>query len=332
MCLKKTSASKPDEAPKVQDGAKIDLEMYFHSALASALTFQLNPDNHREANDPEREQEYRAGVLKRIEDEFQKITELGLKSSDGSRRAYTFACAVAKNAFGLALSYQSQFKAAETKLREAITLTPDFVDAYLNLAEILMKAKSRLDLNWIQEAQAQLDQALLLSPSSQRAHYLLGRLQANPAIGEFTAAKENFSKAELIPWSYYFRAQIIKNQDHDLKQAIQVLGKSIARFPRVDYRYEAYVRWTITFLEANTATAGSDQSLAEYSRILLDNALSAARKLQKHGIDEKLRTQGEDLVNKLNVLQKGLHPNEANQKEGGGTADSHKTDSLPGSV
>jgi len=322
------------------DPGERSLEMLFRSALASALTFELDEENRGKSKNPEREKASRESVLKRIESQCQKITDLGTASSNGARRAYTVARAVAENARGWALYRLGQRKDAIVELRDAITLMPDFVDAYLNLAELLMKAKDELDANWIQEAQDQLNQVLLLSPSSQRAHYLLGRLFSNPAIGRYQDAKDHLAKAELIPWSYFFRAQILLGVDGDLGQAIQELRKSIFRFPRVDYRYVAYVEWVIKYADtkpsasqpmpAQREVAAPQQSSASVESIqtLLENARYAAGTLQKHGIDEKLKAKGDTLVKELDNRLKKISPKEADEKEGAARPDPSNSDPV----
>jgi tetratricopeptide (TPR) repeat protein len=282
------------------------LEMLFRSALASALNFELEPENRRPANDPERERADRAEVVEQIEQQCEHIAKLGAKSADDIRRAYAAARAVVKNAYGWALYRQARPKKADDELREAITIMPDFVDAYLNRADILFATKGKLDPNWIEQARDLLSQALLLSPSSERAHYLFGRLFVYPAISDFEKAKEHFAKAELIPWSYLFLAQILKNQEDKIRDAIQTLAKSISRFPRADYRQVQYVKWIIEFVEEKLAEPEPTPADLEASRTLLDNATAAARRLANHGIEDRFKTQGQAFLPQLEKLLEGI--------------------------
>jgi tetratricopeptide (TPR) repeat protein len=293
---KDVSARNP-ATPQPGPQPRPEMEMLFRSARVSALTFELDPQNEPVEKDPGGNKAHRDSIFRNIEGECEKVAQLESRIPESGRRTSTVARAVMKNAYGWALLRQGRSRDAVTALSDAITLMPDFVDAYLNLAEILIGGRSKVDPNWIQEAQSQLDQALLLSPSSPRAHYLSGRLLAKPAIGEFEKAKEHLLKAELFPNSYFLYAQILKGIDGNPKGAIEALAKSIARFPRVDYRYVVYAQWIIEFI--NSSPAGPPAAL----QTLLENALSAANKLHGHGIEKKLQSKGQELLGKLNELK-----------------------------
>ena len=293
----------------------LGLQMLFRSALTFALTFEVDRKNRSPGGDPEKEKKHNDSVLDRIKDECKKITDLGTSVSDADLRAYTVARAVMKNAFGWALHSVGQSAKAEEELRVAISLMPDFVDAYVNLAEILLDQKGILDPNWIEEAKTKLEQALALSPSSERAHYLMGRLLMNPALGDFAQAKEHLCKADLIPNSYLMHAEILRAQDKDPRQAIETLNKSIARFPRADHRYGIFIKWVMEFVEANPPASPPSPDERSSLGTLLKRAVAAARKLQKQGIDEKRRAEGERLAREVTALQEKLFPKQAEQAE-----------------
>lgn len=285
---------------------KRGLQMLFRSALTFALTFEVDRRRRPAETDAEKEKKHQDSVLERIKTECQKITELGKNAAEADLRAYTIARAVMKNAHGWALHCVGRSVEADEELREAISLMPDFVDAYVNLAEVLLDQKGNLDPNWVEEAKVNLDEALARSPSSQRAHYLMGRLLMNPALQDFTQAKEHLSKAELIPNSYLFHAQILMDQEHTAGPAIETLNKSIARFPRADHRYGILVNWVLKFVGSSQAAPGSAELAAV--KTLLDRALAVAHKLQKQGLDEKRRAEGDRLVDKVIALQEKLFP------------------------
>src|SRR2546423_684046 len=60
-------------------------------------------------------------------------------------KAYTFAQAVAHNAFGRAAAVIGRHEAAFEALHSALTMMPEFVDPYLNLADLGLRRKSGPD-------------------------------------------------------------------------------------------------------------------------------------------------------------------------------------------
>jgi hypothetical protein len=133
-----------------------------------------------------------------------------------------------------------------------------------------------------------------------------------------------------------------------LIQAIQILGKSIARFPRVDYRYVSYVEWVIkradtkpstsqsmlaqtagTANEAQPAAPGQSSASSESIPTLLENARAAALKLQKHAISEKLKERGAELAKEVEDRLTKIPPKKADEEEDTVMSDLPNSDSAP---
>jgi tetratricopeptide (TPR) repeat protein len=246
---------------------RLRIEMLARSARASALLGELEKD----------EKENRGPWFEKIKIEKNWFESLGLDRQDLDWRAYALSYAVAQNAFGRACFRFGFYDLAVEVLRRAIIMSPDFGDAYNNLAEIYLKRRRRQDPDWANKVEVTLQQALRINGSNQKSHYLLGRFYSLPAIGRFNEAKEHLGKASLLSWSYFYIAEIlVREKSHE--KALKVLRRSIFTDQFPDRRYVIFVE---TALDVSQRRGGD--------RVLLEEALLLARKYAESGEKEKPR-------------------------------------------
>lgn len=270
---------------------RIRLEMLARSARAAALTFELESARRGmdSARAQQRQQQFQAQVLLRIDVERRWIKDLPLSQLDW--KAYSLSYAVVHNAYGRACYLLG--RDGTEALREALTMSPDFAEAYITLAESYMRAR-RHNLGWSKQAEELLKQALTVNPSNQKTHYLLGKLYADPAVANYGKAKEHLGKAELFPWSYFQLAQILEKQDGKIEEALRQVRRSISLAPYPDERFAAFVRYALRVL------ASQDKPNAD----LLAEAESVASRLVKNGETAGNRRTGGRLLEEIQAFRK----------------------------
>lgn len=273
-------------AAGLEAAQKIRLEMLARSARAAALTFKLESARYgtRQPTNQERQQQFQIQVLQQIDAERQWIQALPFSQLDW--KAYSLAYAVVHNAYGRACYLLG--RDGTEALREALTMSPDFAEAYITLAETYMRSR-RNNLGWSQQAEELLRQALAINPSNQKTHYLLGKLYADPAVGNYEKAKEHLGKAELFPWSYFLLAGILARTEGRIEEALRITRRSISLAPYPDHRFTAFVRYALRVL------AKQDRPSAK----LLAEAESVAARLEKNGETAGLRRMGGKLLEEI---------------------------------
>jgi tetratricopeptide (TPR) repeat protein len=260
-----------DGAATPDNESGIRLEMLARSARAAALTFELEdpPAGDGSAKGQERMRRFQGQVFDRIDQERAWIKALPVATARLDWKAYSLSFAVTHNAYGRAC-YLLGRKGGEEALREALTMSPDFAESYITLAELSMRRRKPQD--WSKQVEDLLKRALEINPSNQRAHYLLGKLYADPAVADYPKAKEHLVKAELVPWSYAILARIL-DEEGDVAEAVRKMRRSIALSPKPDHRFELFVRYALRVL--------ADQKPP--NRDLLQEAKDVASKLTEAG-------------------------------------------------
>jgi tetratricopeptide (TPR) repeat protein len=204
-------------------------------------------------------------------------------------QTYTMVRAVILNAYGRAQFLKGSYPVASRILSEVISTMPDFVDAYVNYADACLATKQENMVNRVERAQEILQKAIKLSPSHERAHYLLAKVY--DSTQHYDYALKELDKAGPRPRHDALRAEILLKQDKP-DEALKALQKSISLFSKPDYRFVRYIK----LLTRNSAD-GSPPS-EEHLRMAMDAAVS----LHKNGVKRSYREDGEKLLGELKSL------------------------------
>ena len=160
---------------------------------------------------------------------------------------------------------------------------PDFADAWVNLASLLVHRRPR---DWESRADEASERAVELSPKSSKAHYLRGLVlertkRDDEAMKEFAAAGEDAHTTVKL-------AQIAAREGN-FATAAEKMKASLSFSPIPDYRAQAYVEFVLRLQEPTSAQ--------------LDDAERWARDLHEHGATERLRQVGAELLGKIDDLR-----------------------------
>jgi tetratricopeptide (TPR) repeat protein len=251
---------------------RLRLEMLARSARASVMLLAFESEDAQEI--------FRSENFSKIKEDHKWIEWLPLSTPELDWQAYSLAHAVIENAYGRAAYLLGNISHATQSLQKALLLEPDLVDAYNNLAEIYIRQKDRSERDWLQEAKGLLIQALEISPQNQKAHYLLGRLYMDTK--ESASAEEHFKKADLLAWSYFYRADMITPKNSPA--AVELLRKSLALDRTPDYRSEKLIQ---ILLDGSPPPS------------TLREAHNLAQRLSKYGRTEKYRKRGRAFLSKI---------------------------------
>jgi tetratricopeptide (TPR) repeat protein len=260
------------------------------SARASALTFRLHHGAGRARGGGERLAAYRKTQSDDIIAMVERLDALAPDDADAERRTEVYARAVAQTARGRAKAEMGDRRAAVADYRRAITLAPDFVEAYLQLAELYLRAGGGGFPDWVEQAEAALTTALAISPSNPRAHNLLGRLYARDAVARYQDAIGHLKQADSYASSFTEHARLLEKRG-DLAGAVAVHRRSVARFPRPDYRFRLFAEAVVKLAAEGRATP-DDVAAAR-------RAISKLRRKSKHEADRNAAT---DLLQALDRI------------------------------
>jgi tetratricopeptide (TPR) repeat protein len=220
------------------DRLELRIAMLAVSARASAQASQLRPpDNHD--GDPKRLAAFRKRLRDDVFDAVDRLEKLDPQSADTERRAAVYARAVVYTARGRARIESGDWRGAIIDLRRAISLAPDLVQAYLQLGELYLDRSDSVP-DWVEQSEAALTTALAMSPGNRRAHNLLGRLYARDAVGRYDEAIAHLSASSSLRSSLTEHARLLERQG-DLRGAVAMLRRAVARFPRPGYHYQSLV-------------------------------------------------------------------------------------------
>jgi tetratricopeptide (TPR) repeat protein len=239
---------------------RMRLEVLALSALASAMVFELERPSEYPLSQPRKlgktpdaRKTRQDQVFSAIQDIFQCLEDR--RSASKARldwQTYNLALVVVLNAVGRASYLRGEYRKALKYLRRAVNMMPDvdFIDVKINLAALYLRCKDRAHPSWFSQAESQLLAALKITPTNQKARYLLAKLYCDPGIGRYQEAKKYLSEADPDPWIDRLLAEILARHDNppDFKEAVRRLRSSIALFPRPDHRYVDYLDYALQFV------------------------------------------------------------------------------------
>jgi Tfp pilus assembly protein PilF len=221
------------------------LEMLARSAKASTLAAQLESQTGNYAD--ERRHFARTAtreILSKIENTQQWLERQVATVYAKDWRTYELSRAVVENAYGRACYLLGQFPKAEAALRSAVTRAPSFLEAHLNLASVLLKAK-KLDPDWFEKALGEIADALALEPENFKANHLLGIALSDPIVERYDEAIAAFNKAGNFFGTHARLAVIYADHKNDLFNAIKAMRHSISVNRRPDYRSIQFIAWVL---------------------------------------------------------------------------------------
>jgi cytochrome c-type biogenesis protein CcmH/NrfG len=270
------------DAKEARSADESRLDMLVRTSRAAALVLRLE----RAGEAPREEAQRREWQRARLET-FEEITS-ALRWIEGRTpdevvdwTAYTHAQATAHNAFGRAASLLGKTGDALDALRTAAALLPDFEDAHINIASVLLQQHPR---DWQTRAERHLVRALELAPLNRKAHYLLGQLYADEAVGRYEEAKEQFRLSGSDSQSCARLAELALREGNHA-EAAELLRRSLALSNVPDRRLAQYLECVVELARSN----GVD-------RKLLLEARTRAQRLVSKGKAPRLRKQGERLL------------------------------------
>lgn len=243
----------------------VRMETLARSARAATLLFRIEEEREKRIG---RKREAKAAEF--ADEAFATIREtaewfrgdLPTHAESLNWRAHAFAAAVAENACGRACFLRGELENAAEPLSRAITLMPDFIEPYTNLAALYRKQKKA---GWSEASLKLLTRAIEIDPNNTRACHLLGQLYAGPEFRLYDKAIDCLSKAGLQPDVCAELAAIYADQKQDLPKAIEQMRASLALSRAADYRY---VRFIIYVLDFTRASATPDWRLLKEAREL----------------------------------------------------------------
>lgn len=186
---------------------------------------------------------------------------------------------------------QHMEKKAKKALYRAIAMMPDFNDPYVTLVRLQMDDKPKKGdehyANWKEEAEEYLMTALQLDPTSEQAHYHLGKFYSLRRVARYADAKPHLLAAPNIARSHWRLADISHDHDGNLVEALEHLRRSLSLDDSPDQRLASFVQWAQELLATK-----DDPELRE-------EAKAKARRLAEHGVDERLCKKGTELLEEL---------------------------------
>jgi hypothetical protein len=280
----------PANGPVLEAADAQRLLFLVKGAQAAGLVFELEQwaDRSDGSRPPKRRIRTAFTKIKAIRDQ---LTSEAPESGRRSSAAHVQALAAAENAYGRALyltqksTQQSTDDAAEA-FNNAVALVPDFADAWVNFATLLIR---RRPPDWESRADDASARAVELTPRSSKAHYLRGLFfeqtkDDDEAEKEYTAAGEDAKTTVKL-------AQIAERKG-DFSTAAKRMRASLSFSSTPDYRAELYVEYVLR--------------LEHPSESELDDAEQWARNLQEHGSNKRLCEVGGKLLGKIEDLRPGV--------------------------
>jgi tetratricopeptide (TPR) repeat protein len=287
-----TACSEQLTSTPLDDGSRTRLAMLVRSALITVSGWQAETLWDREDND-----KARARARTQLSDIEAQARQLEQEPNTSDLKAHAFATAIAYNAFGRLATLLGDYHKASNALSTALTLMPDLVDLQINLAELERLRKS--DDDWPRRAEAHLRRAVKMSPSNQKAHYLLGRLLAHGGPDLRGKAGAHLKAAPSHAWAFFELAQL--TVEDDLDGALAYLRHSLAMDPRRNYRLELLVQYLLRgFRKLEPDHLPSVEQLKEAQRRI--------EELRLRGESKHLRERGEILHLELLKLEESWKP------------------------
>jgi tetratricopeptide (TPR) repeat protein len=189
---------------------------------------------------------------------------------------YTRAHMVARNALGRAYYLSGRYRAAVKFLRWALDfhVSAPNISAKLNLASVYLRRKRRISPQWVEEARLLLKDVVQIDPKHCKARYLLGRLYADPAVGNLEEAKKQFEGAGDDPLSLFERGRLAMQHENDVPRGLALVRRSLQRRPHLDHRHFLVISFLMKHLQGGGTLTVDDLEFA----LDLAKKLRAARK------------------------------------------------------
>lgn len=267
------------------------LQMLTASAWADSFVFELEQlrdedpgavDSRSQSRRTKRRQEGMA----RIREIRAWLDELAEQEGVREDRAWVRSYATTQNALGRALYFAESYHEAIAAFESSIALTPDLADAYVNLGSALQRTKPK---RWLRRAEIALRRGLELAPDNEKALFLLGRVLADPRVGQLDEARQLLARVTDNPWAAFKLAEL-DAEEGKFPSAAQNAMKSVRMSKRVDVRSAKLVEWTLRAAQSGTV-----------SDVLLNAAVAAAHSLEREG-DDRQRAQAVTSLERLNAL------------------------------
>ncbi len=222
--------------PEILEDERLDpqtslrLHLLTVSAWAAALVFRLEHwrlHSEGEIADRPEARETRAQIAQ-IRDWVETLPDT---HPELDLAAYVYARATVQGAFGRAAQILGDHDEAMAAFERALSMIPDLGDVHANLASLLIKLKAR-HMNWSRRARNHLLRALEISPLDERAHFLLGKVYADPSVGQLKEAKQQFEQGGSYGWACYEHARLLKDEGQ-IEAAINQLRRTLHAFPNL---------------------------------------------------------------------------------------------------
>jgi len=205
-------------------------------------------------------------------------------------QAYARAHSSAQNALGRAYYIIGNNRMAIKFLRwsNETHLPETFADPLINLAVVYLNARHDRPIDWCAQARHLLEDALTISPSNTKAHYLLARIYTEES--EYEKALEQYELAGDHAQTLYNHAKLLLEfpEKDRLVQALKLLHRSIEFEGHVDERYVLYAQIAVKAAEEDCI------ELRELKRVF-----RYAQRIVKKGVTDQLKKTGTQLVEHL---------------------------------
>jgi hypothetical protein len=264
------------------------LELLCRAAWASTLVFRVEraEQNTQDGHDSGRLRGQQLSILEKLE-EVKRWLAQPLPSEDDRRLAIALnqAQATVENACGR-VRFLLGRRDAQVAVERALVLLPEFGDAHVNLASILLARRSA-GLREAEEIEHHLQRALEISPRDPQALLLLGQLYEHRSFerNEEAAACYRQLPDDAIAC---FRLGQLLSREGKLSEAVTLFSRSLSLLTTADYRAKRFV-------EAVLELAARDQA----TDARLEEARVIARRLAKKGVRAKLQQEGQELLTQL---------------------------------
>jgi tetratricopeptide (TPR) repeat protein len=256
------------------------LECLCRAAWASSLVFRVERVREASGRGDPRSRQQCESILQRIADVRSWLESQGSGPEGDARVAIALneARATVDNAYGRVAFVLGRPDAREA-VQQALVLLPDFGDAHVNMASILLAVRSR-GLSNADTIEYHLCRALEFSPRDTRALLLLGQLYEHRSVARYADAADCYRKLPQSSTASFKLGQLLAREGK-LEDAVQQFSRSLSQRPTPDYRAKRFVESVLTLAHEDRAT---DE--------LLDEARLTARRLAKDGVSPRLREDG----------------------------------------
>lgn len=239
-------AEKADASAGLSGQQSLRLQMLVRSAKVSLEVARIkkrwqNPphddDGKKHLSDSTKE------VVEACQHEQQWLEDLPEDASlDAGAR--TLSLTVVLNALGQAHYWLNHRKDARAALIRAMALSPNFIEPYITMAQILLNGKLQADADWPAAAERMLKEALRIDPASRQGLRLLAQLYGNPVFGKEPDAIGILEKLDPDAESAFLLATLYDRVGRT-KDAIRRMHVAIALGRNPDECYRLFALYSV---------------------------------------------------------------------------------------